>query len=1070
MNMDEDVIPPNPVCHSPPLSDSPSLLPHSSVTFRSANYGKSGRRKSGRIQEIKAQTKQGYSHSTAAQNSSRQNPSRTKRHMEGEIMVQVSQSKLPKVERTHVQEEPNKNESENCLTAECQNNPNDPKNPQSMDVSPSQDVIRSTEEETMQNLDADEADMDTRWEFTSCNNTENASFSKGWVIGPLFQSLKSKMASFTEIVMSPVKLFRANSPLPFSDNLDQLGHCEEQVDGETDVEPSDPDFMFPPQGQSNDKNEGNGTNQQSLSDIRETQSVPRDEFSACRSEQTECVINWKENILPDSVPLLQSSLACVVSESFESSTLLLPSDKVSASQQSNIRRSSDVEEQKDELNIYLKPVSLQVARFRSELENSEDKTQESNSNVNDEQLSHLNWFTSNTHPRVMINNQPDRESLQRDGDDDTGNVGSYHLGHQGLQNNLIDHENVASVKPSFDTQQMEVKLNSNVRAKRGLRLNCPSQDSKRKRVTDVSLAESQQLSNTAPESDVKKGLIAPRTEAVMNTISVEDKTLKPGNKLQVTLTRVHRKGKFGMKSAELSQSREAKQCTNNLISVTKSNSQSGKAKTSKSSGSCKATLLKDNSQLVQTHSPINLACYVSLKRSAMAEEMFFTDFGPKTCSSRSRHANGKQEKADGLRRRRSSRQLSSKVSRRHQSEERSESVAVLDNSLAVLCSPEAKFSRHLLRSHSCPDIPSVQQHDSPCTVSPHSPHHSSIHASHQHNHPVSHSHKSQRRARRHTVCSVEVERDIAPLCLRKEVYPSRRSAPYDPTTQHLSPSHAHCPSPSLSALASCFLSSPLAFLSKRTTYRGAAAGSTSPHGPSPPSASLSSPSNSSVWHPPVLKSRAESAVISDCQSSENPLQCEAERIQQSEDEDYGEDASSSSPEFEDAGLRDEKALSDSEIKVVKKHEERGKVSSIKIRKSIPKPQTNLTPMGLPKRIRLKKKEFSLEEIYTNKNFSKPPESRLETIFEVPLNRKNGSESCFGPRRVKRFLEFLEVGEIRKPKKPLVGVGKAGVPSSRTRRGGFPKDNPSLSVQDVDSLLCAKLDELNLWLKDNQKDS
>uniref|UniRef100_A0A096LTX2 Tantalus-like domain-containing protein n=1 Tax=Poecilia formosa TaxID=48698 RepID=A0A096LTX2_POEFO len=157
------------------------------------------------------------------------------------------------------------------------------------------------------------------------------------------------------------------------------------------------------------------------------------------------------------------------------------------------------------------------------------------------------------------------------------------------------------------------------------------------------------------------------------------------------------------------------------------------------------------------------------------------------------------------------------------------------------------------------------------------------------------------------------------------------------------------------------------------------------------------------------------------------------------------------------------------LKVVKKHEEQKKVSSIRIRKTLPKPQTNLTPMGLPKPVRVKKKDFSLEEIYTNKNFSKPPESRLETIFEVPLNRKNGSESWFGPRRVKRFLEFLEVGEARKPKKPLVGVGKTGPSSSRPRRGGFPKDEPSLSVQDVDSLLCSKLDELNLWLIHDQSE-
>ena len=45
------------------------------------------------------------------------------------------------------------------------------------------------------------------------------------------------------------------------------------------------------------------------------------------------------------------------------------------------------------------------------------------------------------------------------------------------------------------------------------------------------------------------------------------------------------------------------------------------------------------------------------------------------------------------------------------------------------------------------------------------------------------------------------------------------------------------------------------------------------------------------------------------------MQCDAERRQQSEEEDDGEDTSSSSHEFEDVGLREEKALSDSEIKV-----------------------------------------------------------------------------------------------------------------------------------------------------------
>lgn len=45
------------------------------------------------------------------------------------------------------------------------------------------------------------------------------------------------------------------------------------------------------------------------------------------------------------------------------------------------------------------------------------------------------------------------------------------------------------------------------------------------------------------------------------------------------------------------------------------------------------------------------------------------------------------------------------------------------------------------------------------------------------------------------------------------------------------------------------------------------------------------------------------------------MECAIERRQQSEEEDDGEDTSSSNQDFEDVALREEKALSDSEIKV-----------------------------------------------------------------------------------------------------------------------------------------------------------
>ncbi|XP_029015166.1 uncharacterized protein prr14 [Betta splendens] len=362
--------------------------------------------------------------------------------------------------------------------------------------------------------------------------------------------------------------------------------------------------------------------------------------------------------------------------------------------------------------------------------------------------------------------------------------------------------------------------------------------------------------------------------------------------------------------------------------------------------------------------------------------------------------------------------------------------------------PEGGAARRLLRSYSCPEIPSFRSHETP-------PHPCRTPTSHHRLSPltphVPHPRKSAPRARRHTVCSIEVEREIAPLCLRKEVYPSRRSAPYDFVPQHLSPTVVLSYNTTLSALASCFLSSSLAFLSKKVDGRCSAA----------------SPSTfSSSRSPGFFHNAGSPHATVDPSSSTTSLECEPQSRHKCEVE-YAEDTSCSSQEYEDVGLREEKALSDSEIKVVQKHEEKGKVSSIRIRKTLPKPQNNLTPMGLPKPVRLKKKDFSLEEIYTNKNFSKPPESRLETIFEVPLSRRNGSESMFGQRRVKRFLEFLEAGEVRKSKKPLVGVGKPAGSSSRTRRGGFSKDEPPLSAQDVDSLLCAKLHELNLWLITDQ---
>ncbi|XP_029565563.1 uncharacterized protein LOC115159708 isoform X1 [Salmo trutta] len=130
-----------------------------------------------------------------------------------------------------------------------------------------------------------------------------------------------------------------------------------------------------------------------------------------------------------------------------------------------------------------------------------------------------------------------------------------------------------------------------------------------------------------------------------------------------------------------------------------------------------------------------------------------------------------------------------------------------------------------------------------------------------------------------------------------------------------------------------------------------------------------------------------------------------------------------------------------------------RVSQIRIRKTVPKPDNNLTPMGLPKPKRLKKKEFSLEEIYTNKNYKSPtPNRSLETIFEEP-KEKNGSLVCIGHQKRKRVLDFPDFTLPRK-RKVRANMAPLRVKGPRGRgRRGRPDD------ADLDVMLIERLSEL-----------
>lgn len=153
-------------------------------------------------------------------------------------------------------------------------------------------------------------------------------------------------------------------------------------------------------------------------------------------------------------------------------------------------------------------------------------------------------------------------------------------------------------------------------------------------------------------------------------------------------------------------------------------------------------------------------------------------------------------------------------------------------------------SNRLLRSYSCPEIPSLVSSD--CHLPRSHTHDNSTTSPSRKSSPTQlpiHHHSPSKRTRRHTVCSVEIEREIAPLCLRKEVYPASRGTP-------LSPSSPYSPSTSLTALASCFLSSPLAFLSKSSSQGRSHANDASAGSISAASSFVTSSSSSSSFSSP----------------------------------------------------------------------------------------------------------------------------------------------------------------------------------------------------------------------------
>ncbi|XP_056410764.1 proline-rich protein 14 isoform X2 [Hyla sarda] len=134
-----------------------------------------------------------------------------------------------------------------------------------------------------------------------------------------------------------------------------------------------------------------------------------------------------------------------------------------------------------------------------------------------------------------------------------------------------------------------------------------------------------------------------------------------------------------------------------------------------------------------------------------------------------------------------------------------------------------------------------------------------------------------------------------------------------------------------------------------------------------------------------------------------------------------------------------------------------KVSNIQIRKRAQRQEGNLTPLGLPKRVRLQKEDFSLEEIYTNKNYRTPTEKRkFETIFEEPI-MKGDTLILTSQRPLRRIMVFKEGGAAPRKRK------KKGKAAGRTRRW---TDTGTGENVNYELLLQHKLKQLDAALQED----
>lgn len=818
-------------------------------------------------------------------------------------------------------------------------------------VSPAENVATHSLHRSAQNLDMAGSDMDTWGGIVGESDILNASSPKKWLIGPLFQSLKSKISSFTEIVITPVKVFRASSSLPSTLNT----HRDEQHQafGTSSMKHSALGGVFDAQAQDERETE----------DVKVTEEAPEAptvhkcckklnmDSSAQSSEQAdECPTTGAKK--PLFVPLQQSLSADPVDAFQSAGSVFTPSIPlylsvaVSASQESELPIPSAEEELRGKRAPQVK------ALLRKGAGNRKRVPPQTGPETADVQLPVTNSLN-------LDKGDPSRgetDLSECDGrKSENGVVG------RSLQRCLSHSVNGRILRSTTDNQPLEAPLDTQTRPaaaqrrpKRDLKEDARSQNTvrrKRVRADQCVNTQSQELQRPtrkrpavsasgkkegkddgavltmvdeagrpetgAPSLDNNRGgpeetwnrKVKPKKTRRLKTptcLSTPDlagdnvdlettiqirstKQAQPGGLAEVLCRpqELHRTRKCresatnprkrtspthtGLcadsentphtRPAELGKltptdrttyedSLEGRSCKGGLKQLSKRPGRTQRATTPEESH---GTTKENGSQGSRSQSCVKPVCFEMTPAESspqsgplrdcyvkLGQDVLLAEDGREQ-GSKSTNGESTNHSSTGVFKLHSRPPKENQRRKRavfHSRRNRVEPAACGSQDDWSLATPgrrslKTQHSRQLLRSFSCPEIPTLRSSDVPWT-SPHSPHHARVQPSHQHARagpPFPHpAHKSVQRARRHTVCSVELEREIAPLCLRKEVYPSRRSAPYDSSGLYPSASHGLPPSPSLSALASCFLSSPLAFLCKKAEGRGASAspGSSSP--------------------------------------------------------------------------------------------------------------------------------------------------------------------------------------------------------------------------------------------------